>query len=496
MSDYPLFNLKLDDVIVLEKTNLKQIDLTQYLLLEKDYLVSIEAIDLHNQIITSISQTIKYKDNDDKILFNATFEDVSKTAYAQGNITQGNATLTLKDALIGTSANDQKNGSKSVRMRIDGFVSIDYDLTLVDQISLKLATYTGDTLGTIGLYGLSPFGEEIYLESIEAPLVLTEFNINMETYKDILNDIGYKLLIKHELDGRVNIDDIMFTSFQSGYYYIEDDVTYLPYYQGIDGLSGETLLLKLRDIISVMTPARYEDAKIILAQSDLDPEDDLQSVRGMYNQTKIATYWIGVGEGRWQREHVWPNSKLGVSSVNESNRNQASDLHNLRGIDGINQSRSNRYFVEGEGQAITVGSESFYPGDIDKGDVARILMYMVVRYEFLNLTNNQAHLVNNSATNHTLEGAFSGTLEILLKWHQEDPVDDFEIRRNNIIYEGEFSGNVKAQGNRNPFIDHPSLFESIYYFLVEKDNEQFNVSYHFVEIVYYFERKRNDMMAL
>ena len=237
---------------------------------------------------------------------------------------------------------------------------------------------------------------------------------------------------------------------------------YLPYYTGIEGLTGEALVLKLRTIISTgFISVSYGDARYVLEDSDLDPYDNNNSIRGMYNQSKIATSWIGQGDGAWQREHVWPNSKLGISSVDNSSRNQGSDLHNLRAIDGINQTRSNRYFVAGIGSAKTVGAEGFYPSDKDKGDVARILLYMAVRYHFLKLTDNETLLRNDPSTNYTVEGAYAGMLSILLEWHIEDPVDEFERNRNEVIYQ--------EQGNRNPFIDHEDLFEPVYEYFVEVD---------------------------
>ena len=46
-----------------------------------------------------------------------------------------------------------------------------------------------------------------------------------------------------------------------------------------------------------------------------------------------------------------------------------------------------------------------------------------------------------------------GTLEMYQRWHRDDPVDDEERRRNNVI--------EQVQGNRNPFIDEPDRAEAL-----------------------------------
>ena len=82
----------------------------------------------------------------------------------------------------------------------------------------------------------------------------------------------------------------------------------------------------------------------------------------------------------------------------------------------------------------------FEPTDRVKGDVARIIMYLLVRYK------DVATPVTNII--YTPEGTVDACYELLLKWHEQDPVSNFEIRRNQKTYE--------IQGNRNPFIDMPN----------------------------------------
>ena len=121
-------------------------------------------------------------------------------------------------------------------------------------------------------------------------------------------------------------------------------------------------------------------------------------------------------------EHVYPQSLLSADDA-------VTDLHHLRTCDAtVNSDRLNYPFVDGSGTYKLTG-ETWFPGDEWKGDVARMMMYLNLRYGEI----------------------FSkvGTIELFLKWNAEDPVSAFEEQRNTVIY--------GAQGNRNPFIDNPYL---------------------------------------
>jgi len=216
------------------------------------------------------------------------------------------------------------------------------------------------------------------------------------------------------------------------------------YYSGAEDLDGDELMSFLNELISTDTVGvDYGDAKLALADSDVDPNDSTK-VLTIYSRESVNRVWDSTS---WHREHVWPNSRLGLDRVTESEISQASDLHNLRAIvPRINSSRSNKVFDN------ETTSDTYYPGTHDKGDVARILFYMAIRYPVLSLVDDV--LENDPDTNYTLDGAKMSRLSVLLEWHQEDPVDDFERNRNNVIYEW--------QNNRNPFIDHPEFVEMIF----------------------------------
>src|SRR5690554_3739395 len=221
----------------------------------------------------------------------------------------------------------------------------------------------------------------------------------------------------------------------------------LQYYASLNGLSGEAFRTELTQILT-STHRRlisYNEARFVLEQSDLVTVGDKRYLDGIYSGHEIIPYWDG--GATWAREHVWPNSRLAMDRVTASGRNQGSDVHNLRAINpSVNSSRSNRYFDQGTTFGL-VGTEAYYPGDTYKGDVARILFYMLARYPDI-LTLRDDNIVDSA---YTKEGAVMGILSLLLTWHKQDPVSDFERHRNEVIY--------TYQGNRNPFIDNPEYVD-------------------------------------
>ena len=179
----------------------------------------------------------------------------------------------------------------------------------------------------------------------------------------------------------------------------------LPYYQTVEGKTGDELLLALRNIINVKTRTTYEKAKEIVEISDRDPNNP-NNVLLIYNRASVQGPWSFGGE-IWNREHVWPQSHL--------SGNQYEDVHNIRPANpSINSSKGNKSFADSSGQygAVTGG---WYPGDEDQGDVARIMFYLITMYSDLSITT-------------------MGSMEMFIEWHYLDPVDDFERNRNEVIY--------------------------------------------------------------
>jgi endonuclease I len=206
------------------------------------------------------------------------------------------------------------------------------------------------------------------------------------------------------------------------------------YYDDAEGLTGEQLLEVLRLIInSGFIGVSYGDSRYILDETDADPNNPGNLIL-VYLQTSVDGTW---DDGTtWNREHVWPQSLMGVS-VDNSSVNIGSDLHNLKPANpSENSSRGNEYFDNFD------TASTYEPPDASKGDIARILFYMMVMYDYLNLVDEAPTLYEMAL------------LEVLLAWHEADPVDAFEQNRNNVIYFYQF--------NRNPFIDYPHFVELIF----------------------------------
>ncbi|MDT0645619.1 Ig-like domain-containing protein [Zunongwangia sp. F260] len=202
------------------------------------------------------------------------------------------------------------------------------------------------------------------------------------------------------------------------------------YYEQVVFSQNEDLNYHVASEITVgqhTTILSYGERHNYLYDADEDP-DNPENVILMYSGE--SRYWEEYTSGNnsytpqtFNTEHIYPQSRLDAA-------NAVTDLHHLRSADAsINSLRLNYPYSEGSGEYGLVGESAWYPGDEWIGDVARMVMYLNIRYgeEFDEV----------------------GGLDLLLKWNRMDPVSELEIQRNNVI--------ASAQGNRNPFIDNPYL---------------------------------------
>jgi endonuclease I len=201
------------------------------------------------------------------------------------------------------------------------------------------------------------------------------------------------------------------------------------YYSGVDfTLTGNNLYNDLATVTIGMhsTFLTYSQRHAYLYDADEDLSNTSNVVLIYSGESRSETEYLSGSNPNmpqtFNTEHVYPRSLL-------DNSTSEADLHLLRVCDiSVNSSRGNDPFISGSGSYSSTGS-AWYPGDDWKGDVARIILYVNLRY-------------NESFTD-------VGSLSLFLQWNVEDPVSPIEDQRNTII-----SG---AQGNRNPFIDNPYL---------------------------------------
>ena len=211
--------------------------------------------------------------------------------------------------------------------------------------------------------------------------------------------------------------------------------TFLPY------TSGAT---DTWDVMRISDLSSDNSGAVLLIYGYDDDDDDFINDRSRDAYDTCHTGWCN---GKWNREHVFARS-LSNPALTTNDPGPGTDIHNLRAADSQkNTERSNRLFADGSGNSGIVDGGLFYPGDEWKGDVARIIMYMYLRYP------GQCDAVN-SATGPITYAIQNDMPDLLIEWNQEDPVSDFEITRNDVIY--------SYQGNRNPFIDNPFLASLIW----------------------------------
>lgn len=216
-------------------------------------------------------------------------------------------------------------------------------------------------------------------------------------------------------------------------------------------------------------------------------------VRALYINRDVdnkTTAWSDHQQTQWgiNREHVWPKAEGFDSSGAGGARGDP--RHLVAGNGYANNIHSNYYYgyvkasgstdcgskysnlsgnLKGTSKTLNTGTV-FEPQDSDKGDIARMIFYMVARYNYLSgsdsdginannpnltLTQNISDWSSSGYTSTTSNPGKLGILTDLLAWHKADPVDEYEIHRNNLLY-------TNFTKNRNPFVDFPEWVDYIW----------------------------------
>ena len=236
------------------------------------------------------------------------------------------------------------------------------------------------------------------------------------------------------------------------------------YYSSAYNTSGETLKQELNNIISnhreFSYTSSFTDVWDILKETDKDPENPNNVILLYSNVSVDAEQEYNNGAG-WTREHVWAKSRGDFGT----DRGAGTDVHHIRPESrSINSSRSNRNFKNCTScnylmyNGSIAGAQStteftYEPNDNVKGDVARMIFYMAVRYEG---DFNEPDLeIIDTLLSPSDKSPYHARITDMLEWNELDSVSNFEINRNNIIFND-------YQENRNPFIDYPELAEYLF----------------------------------
>jgi len=301
-----------------------------------------------------------------------------------------------------------------------------------------------------------------------------------------------------------------------------DDSDIRSYYSSVNGLSGNNLLIQLKNVLSngqkyysYPSDKTWNMYEITDRDWDKSPVIDSAGTNYSYNPTTniISGYQYGAGksaltdekknpyihalyvdrevdnrmrawgnhnqtEWGFNREHIWPKAHGFKSDGAGGARGDPMHLwagdgitNNMHSDDFYGYVDQTKTYTKSTAKAsysgnnlsgisLTIGSGSvFEPQDCDKGDIARACFYMAARYNNLSGTDstidtNNPNLVLTNATSGSLgtstpTTSFNlGVLSDLLEWNKLDPVDDYERKRNDILYRN-------YTNNRNPFIDFP-----------------------------------------
>lgn len=238
------------------------------------------------------------------------------------------------------------------------------------------------------------------------------------------------------------------------------------YYNSANGLTGNQLKVALHNIIKGHSSISYAQLWNAFWSTDNKGNGvvwDMYSDRP--NGTSPYVYYLGEdqcgnysGEGDcYNREHSWPSSWF-----NDQNTPRT-DLHHIFPTDGyVNNRRGNYAFGEVGSVSWTSRNGSklgacktpgfsgtvFEPIDEYKGDFARAIMYMSVRYFSEDASWSSSDMTSKSEIK-------PWAIEMLLRWNELDPVSEKEKERNEAIYND-------YQHNRNPFVDHPEYARMIW----------------------------------
>lgn len=231
------------------------------------------------------------------------------------------------------------------------------------------------------------------------------------------------------------------------------------YYDSTDGLYGNDLRLALHEIIDDHTEKSYDYVWTAFETTDLKANGKIWD---MYTHIEFTLYDDQQTTGSdmsasYNREHSWPKSWANLSYP------MYTDIFHLYPVQALaNSYRNNNPYGEVGSATYTSPNGSklgsartglgytgtvFEPIDTYKGDLARTYFYMTTRYYTEDSNWGSSEMSDKCELQ-------SWAIDMLLNWHDLDPVSQKELDRNEAVY--------AIQGNRNPFIDDPDFADRIW----------------------------------
>lgn len=265
---------------------------------------------------------------------------------------------------------------------------------------------------------------------------------------------------------------------------INSSTSLKTYYAGADDKSDEALRSALSAKINPHTKVIYDNLGLLFQWSDTynaagEKIDDIYS----HCDPAYTKNWCSGGKCGYNREHSLPKSWWGDGKdekysdafhlyptncyVNSYRGNlpfgecSGGTKCTTNGVNGKGR-RGNCTFVSESGTNYSSVGECFEPDDAYKGDLARSYFYMATCYidaDYTKDANGREMFTHSSDKAQFTKYA----IDLLLKWHRQDPVSERELLRNEVIYGNPLYNKCDYhQGNRNPFIDYPELAEYIW----------------------------------
>lgn len=226
------------------------------------------------------------------------------------------------------------------------------------------------------------------------------------------------------------------------------------YYRQADGKKAAALKTALYNIIGNPSVKSYNS--LWTYYYDTDRLSDNQVVDRYSNTKRYFTSQNGNAVSGMNKEHGipqswWGGGTSGIGADLQHVMPSESDANSRKSNYGMgivtSQSWTNGSIKVGKGTAGNNGTVQLWePADNWKGDFARAYFYIVTAYEEKSLVQKEGA---NTMQNNTYPKLQQWAYELYIKWSAEDPVDDLERKRNDVVY--------GIQGNRNPFVDFPGL---------------------------------------